>query len=186
MLRKPILPRRERTTVISFANLPYRACVGIMLINKQGLVFIGRRLNLSQKEHISDQYAWQMPQGGIDRGESAIEAAWRELKEETSVENATLLSESPCWYQYDLPQNPNGKPFKGRYRGQTQKWFAFRFEGEDAEINIDEPVAGVRAEFAQWRWEKMAHLPEIVIPFKREVYEEVVEVFKPFSNPIKV
>ncbi len=170
-------------TTLSFdtSELPFRPCVGIMLLNKQGLVFIGRRLQLSRKGEVLDQYAWQMPQGGIDRGENPLDAAKRELLEETGVTSATFLAEASDWYQYDLPQNPAGRSFRGRYRGQTQKWFAFRFEGDDSEINIHEPENGLKAEFSHWRWEKMQRLPDLVIPFKRPVYELVVNTFSYLS-----
>ncbi len=160
------------------ATLPFRPCVGIMLLNAKGLVFIGRRLQLSRKDDSAEPFAWQMPQGGIDRGEEPLEAAERELFEETSVRTATLLAESPKWYQYDLPQDPHGRSFRGRYRGQTQKWFAFRFEGDESEINVHHPANGLKAEFSQWRWEKMDRLPELIIPFKRAVYEQVVDAFR--------
>ncbi len=170
-----------KTSLDDISELPFRPCVGIMLLNKRGLVFIGRRLQLSRKGHVLEQYAWQMPQGGIDRGENPLEAAKRELKEETGVLSTKFLAEAPDWYQYDLPQNPGGRSFRGKYRGQIQKWFAFRFEGDDSEINIHEPADGLKAEFSHWRWEDMNHLPELVIPFKRPVYEQVVNTFSHLS-----
>ena len=170
------------TLLTDVSELPFRPCVGIMLLNKHGLVFIGRRLQLSRKGQVLDQYAWQMPQGGIDKGENPLNAAKRELMEETGVLSASFLAEAPDWYQYDLPQNPGGKSFRGRYRGQTQKWFAFRFEGDDSEINIHEPADGLKAEFSHWRWEKMNRLPDLVIPFKRPVYEQVISTFSHLST----
>jgi putative (di)nucleoside polyphosphate hydrolase len=159
-------------------DLPYRSCVGVMLLNKDGLVFVGRRRTEAGGEHVSDGYAWQMPQGGIDPGEDPYKAALRELYEETSVRSVSLLAEAPDWYSYDLPSMVAGRAWRGRYRGQTQRWFAFRFEGLDSEINILHPGGGHhKPEFDEWRWEEMHRLPELIIPFKRPVYENVVAAF---------
>jgi len=163
----------------NMADLPYRACVGVMLLNRDGLVFIGRRKSESGIEHVADGYAWQMPQGGIDPGENPYTAAVREMYEETSVRSATLLAEAPDWYSYDLPSMVAGRAWRGRYRGQKQRWFAFRFEGDDAEINILKPGGGHhKSEFDEWRWEEMHRLPDLIIPFKRPVYENVVTAFR--------
>jgi putative (di)nucleoside polyphosphate hydrolase len=160
-------------------DLPYRSCVGVMLLNREGRVFVGRRRSESP-EHVADGYAWQMPQGGIDPGEEPYQAALRELYEETSVRSVTLLAEAPDWYSYDLPPMVAGRAWRGRYRGQTQRWFAFRFEGDEGEINIRQPGGGGhKPEFDEWRWEDMRRLPELIIPFKRPVYEKVVETFGP-------
>jgi putative (di)nucleoside polyphosphate hydrolase len=160
-------------------DLPYRSCVGVMLLNREGRVFVGRRRSESP-EHVADGYAWQMPQGGIDPGEEPYQAALRELYEETSVRSVTLLAEAPDWYSYDLPSMVAGRAWRGRYRGQTQRWFAFRFEGDEGEINIRQPGGGGhKPEFDEWRWEDMRRLPELIIPFKRPVYEKVVEAFGP-------
>ncbi len=159
---------------------PYRPCVGVALFNREGLVFVGRRLASAGPEHVEGPYAWQMPQGGIDPGEDPLVAARRELYEETNVSSASLLAEAPHWYSYDLPRDVAGRAWRGRYGGQTQKWFAFRFEGEDDEIDIACP-AGHKPEFDAWRWERLERLPELIIPFKRGVYESVVEVFRPFA-----
>lgn len=155
----------------------YRPCVGIMLINKAGLVFIGRRRNKALREHVAPNHEWQMPQGGIDDQEDAFIAAKRELLEETGVSSVSLLAEASDWFAYDLPQDIAQEAWKGRYKGQRQKWFALRFEGDETEINIDSPPHGLHAEFDAWRWEKMAHLPDLIIPFKRPVYERVVQEF---------
>ncbi|MEP3275894.1 MAG: RNA pyrophosphohydrolase [Stappiaceae bacterium] len=156
--------------------LGYRPCVGIMLINKAGLVWVGKRD--SGKGKTEPEYAWQMPQGGIDKGESPIQAAKRELEEETSVSNISLLAEAPEWLSYDLPSVLNdGKPWRGKFRGQSQKWFAFRFDGADEEINILEPTGGHTPEFSEWRWESAHRLPSLIVPFKRDVYEQIVETF---------
>ena len=162
-------------------DLPYRSCVGVMLLNRDGLVFIGRR-HTESSDSVSDGYAWQMPQGGIDPGEDPYRAALRELYEETSVRSVSLLAEAPEWYAYDLPTMVAGRAWRGRYRGQNQKWFAFRFEGDDSEINIHQPGGGHhRPEFDEWRWEEMHRLPELIIPFKRSVYERVVSAFTPLA-----
>jgi putative (di)nucleoside polyphosphate hydrolase len=159
-------------------ELPYRPCVGIMLINRDGLVFLGRRRSEAGPEHVADGYAWQMPQGGVDPGEDPRAAALRELYEETNVRSASLLAEAPEWYSYDLPAMVAGRAWKGRYRGQTQKWFAFRFTGPDEEIDIRRPGGGRhRPEFEAWRWESMSRLTGLIIPFKRPVYEKVVAAF---------
>ncbi len=169
---------KERSNKSSFAALPYRLCVGIMLINHAGLVFIGRRKKESGEEHVSGTYSWQMPQGGIDPDETPYHAALRELHEETNVQSVELLAEAPDWYSYDLPPIVAGRAWRGRFRGQQQKWFAFRFTGNESEINTIFPADGQqKPEFEEWRWERMERLPELIIPFKRDVYEKVVAAF---------
>ena len=169
---------RKRSHATSMGELPYRPCVGVMLLNRDGLVFLGRRRSEAGPEHVADGYAWQMPQGGIDPGEDPYQAALRELYEETSVRSVSLLAEAPDWYAYDLPAFVAGRAWKGRYRGQTQKWFAFRFLGPDSEIDIFRPGGGRhRPEFDAWRWERMDRLSDLIIPFKRPVYEKVVSAF---------
>jgi len=159
-----------------YEDLPYRACVGMMLINKDGLVLIGRRA--SGIEHVDEAHIWQMPQGGVDPGEDAWEAAKRELYEETSVRSVKKLGEIADWLTYDIPRTVAGRAWTGRYRGQRQKWFAMRFTGKDSEINVKRPGGGGhKAEFVDWRWEPMENLPELIIPFKRLVYERVVNEF---------
>ncbi len=160
----------------------YRPCVGIAVFNREGLVFIGRRKNRRNLDNAAPGYEWQMPQGGIDAGEQPKDAALRELKEETSISSVTMLAEVPQWLSYDLPTDLSRKVMKGRFRGQTQKWFAFRFEGEDSEVNIDTPEGGHRPEFDAWRWERIERLPELIIPFKREVYLTVVDHFRPLAS----
>lgn len=155
----------------------YRPCVGLALFNAQGLVFIGRRANRSQREHVAPGHEWQMPQGGIDPGEQPIEAAYRELREETNVATVSLLAEAPGWLSYDLPREIGKEAWRGRYRGQAQKWFAFRFEGDESEIDILNPIGGHKPEFDAWRWIELAQTPELIIPFKREVYREVARLF---------
>ncbi len=159
----------------------YKPCAGVMLLNRQGLVFLGRRFSKRADQQVIDQqvidHEWQMPQGGIDEGEEPLAAALRELREETNVTSVTVLAEAQEWYSYDLPPTAT-KRWKGKYRGQTQKWFAFRFDGDEAEIDIERPDGGRHEpEFDSWRWEKAALLPELIVPFKREVYERVVQDF---------
>lgn len=155
-------------------HLPYRRCVGIALFNPQGLVFIGKRKG--GPEHTDATHSWQMPQGGIDKGEDPLTAARRELWEETGVTSAELLGEAADWLSYDLPASIIGEAWRGKYRGQTQRWFAFRFTGNASEINIDAP-GGHKPEFTQWRWEHLAATPDLIVPFKRPVYEGVVAAF---------
>ncbi len=159
----------------------YRPCVGVMLLNAQGLAFIGRRKPKGDDDLVADRYEWQMPQGGIDAGEDPFEAALRELFEETNVRSVALLGESRHWLSYDLPSESSMR-WKGKYVGQTQKWFALRFTGDDSEIDIDHPAGGAHPpEFDAWRWEKPALLPELIVPFKRPVYEQIVSEFRDFA-----
>ena len=163
-----------------YEELSYRPCVGMMLLNRAGLVFIGRRTG--GPEHVDAVHTWQMPQGGLDEGEDPYQAALRELHEETSVRSVALLAEAKDWYAYDLPPNVGRRAWKGKYRGQKQKWFALRFLGSDGEIDVLHPPGGHKPEFVEWRWEKMERLAALVIPFKRKVYEQVVKEFSRFSG----
>lgn len=166
------------------ATLSYRPCVGVVLLNRDGLAFIGRRRREAGPEHVDDEHAWQMPQGGIDPGEDPYVAALRELYEETNVRSTSPLGESRDWYAYDLPEPVAGRAWRGRYRGQIQKWFALRFTGREDEIDILRPADGRhRAEFDAWRWEPLDRLPELIIPFKRQVYEKVVADFRHLAVP---
>jgi len=162
-----------------YETLPYRACVGMMVLNRDNHVFIGRRT--SGPEHVDASHSWQMPQGGVDDGEDLYQAALRELQEETSIRSVMKLGEIDDWLSYDIPQRIAGRAWKGRYRGQKQKWFAFRFTGNENEINILQPVGGHKPEFVEWRWEPMRNLPRLIIPFKRQVYEQVVKEFSRFA-----
>lgn len=159
--------------------LPYRPCVGAALFNRDGLVWIGRRADKPNNEGAG--HWWQMPQGGLDEGESPEEAVMRELTEETGVRSARIIGEVPGWLTYDLPEHLIGRAWGGKYRGQKQKWFALRFDGADDEIDIS--GIGHAAEFDLWRWEKLERLPELVIPFKRKVYEQVAEAFRDLAKP---
>jgi putative (di)nucleoside polyphosphate hydrolase len=157
-------------------DLPYRPCVGIMVLNRDGRVFVGRRLG-GGPEPADDVHVWQMPQGGVDGSEEPWDAARRELFEETNIRSIERAGEISEWLSYDLPPDLLGLAWRGKYRGQTQKWFAVRFTGPEREINIAAP-GGHTPEFSAWRWEQMANLPDLVIPFKRKVYERVIAEFK--------
>ena len=158
----------------------YRPCVGLALFNAAGRVFVGRRrLGAGNLRH-----AWQMPQGGIDPGESPFDAALRELYEETNVRSVSLLAETPDWLSYDIPTPLAGLAWKGRYVGQRQKWFDFRFTGEESEIDVERPGGGIhKPEFGSWRWERLERVPALIVPFKRAVYKEVAGQFSRFASP---
>jgi putative (di)nucleoside polyphosphate hydrolase len=169
------------------ATLPYRPCVGLMVINRDGLVWVGRRIGSPPQKALAAANGriggwWQMPQGGIDDGEDAARAAMRELAEETGMRTAQILAESALWYHYDLPPNLVGRAWGGRYRGQRQKWFLMRFTGEDSEIDIfprdHDP------EFDRWRWAAVDELDELIVPFKRDVYAQVVAEFRDKVGPM--
>ncbi|WP_417309497.1 RNA pyrophosphohydrolase [Devosia sp.] len=160
-------------------TMPYRDCVGVTLFNARGEVFIARRIPEDDPEDSSEMGSpWQMPQGGMDKGETPLDTAYRELFEETSVRSVSLLAEAPDWIHYDLPDEALGIALHGKYRGQRQRWFAFRFDGDESEIDVLKPAGGkYKAEFDAWRWEQLAALPELVVPFKRAAYEQVVAAF---------
>ncbi|HTS40610.1 MAG TPA: RNA pyrophosphohydrolase [Xanthobacteraceae bacterium] len=166
--------------MLPFEQLPYRPCVGMMVLNRDGHAFIGRRT--SGPEHVDEVHVWQMPQGGIDEGEDPYPAALRELYEETNIRSVEKLGEISEWLYYDIPREIVGQAWHGKYRGQKQKWFALRFTGNENEIDIANPAGGHEPEFVQWRWEPMKNLPGLIIPFKRKVYERVVEAFAKFAR----
>ncbi len=160
------------------ALMYYRPCVGVVLFNDQGQVWVGKRIN---EPGIGFQYTWQMPQGGIDRGEDPSAAAVRELQEETGATNAEIIREAANWYSYDLPKNMRNPSRKGLFRGQTQKWFALRFKGNDSEFQLD---TYKKPEFSNWKWVNLVEVPELIVPFKRDVYVNVVEEFKDLPERI--
>ncbi|MDP4023061.1 RNA pyrophosphohydrolase [Methylobacterium sp. NEAU 140] len=165
--------------------LPYRPCVGIALISPSGGVFVGRRRADAGPEHVAGPHRWQMPQGGVDPGEDPEAAARRELFEETNVPGHALrfLAEIPEWLPYDLPPAVMKAAWKGRYRGQTQRWFSYGFTGPEALIDVASPGDGAyKAEFDAWRWARFDELPELIVPFKRPVYERVAEAFAPLAT----
>jgi putative (di)nucleoside polyphosphate hydrolase len=153
----------------NIADLPYRPCAGIMLANKDGKVFVGQRLDNRASE------AWQMPQGGIDDGEAAQDAAIRELLEETGIAPhlIDIIAQSREEHFYDLPEELIGKLWKGKYRGQRQIWFLMRFKGDDSDINIET----AHPEFSEWQWISPDQLPQLIVPFKKRLYEAIVAEF---------
>ena len=154
-------------------DLPYRPCVGTMLLDRHGRVFVGRRIDQTVE-------GWQMPQGGIDDGETPAQTALRELKEEIGTDKAVVLRELDEWLCYDLPKHLIGVALHGKYRGQKQKWLALRFTGEDADIDLrtHEP------EFADWKWVSAAELPGLIVPFKRDIYRKVIAAFADLAKPV--
>ncbi len=150
----------------------YRAGVGIMLLDRRGRVFVGRRIDTPGEN-------WQMPQGGIDKGETPRAAALRELKEEAGTDKAEILAESRGWLSYDVPSSLASRLWRGRYRGQRQKWFALRFTGADGDIDLRTH----HPEFDAWKWVTAADLPDLIVPFKRELYRAVLQEFAEFIGP---
>ena len=165
---------------MDMSHLPYRPCVGLMILNRQGLVWIGRRIGTAVKDGTVNW--WQMPQGGIDDGETAEVAALRELTEETGMRSGRIIAASRDWHRYDLPPGLQGISWGGRYRGQTQKWFAIRFTGEDSEIDLT-PPGGHEPEFDAWRWAPIDEVLALIVPFKRVVYDAVIVEFRPLAQP---
>jgi putative (di)nucleoside polyphosphate hydrolase len=158
-------------------GLPYRPCVGVMLVNPEGGVFIGRRADRSGAPEGAGSW-WQMPQGGLDEGEEPETAARRELAEETGVRSISILGRTRHWLVYDLPERLIGVAWEGRYRGQKQLWFVARFEGEESEIDLGAEARN-EPEFDAWRWAALEELPALVVPFKRPVYKAVVAELAP-------
>jgi putative (di)nucleoside polyphosphate hydrolase len=161
-------------------DLPYRPCVGIMVLNPAGLVWIGRRHDAPREPEGPGAW-WQMPQGGIDEQEDPSKAALRELEEETGIRSVAIIAESPRWYTYDLPVHLRPQAWGGRYRGQKQKWFVARFTGSDDEVSLVRP--GHEPEFDAWRWADIGELVRLIVPFKRAVYEELVRDLAHFARP---
>jgi putative (di)nucleoside polyphosphate hydrolase len=150
-------------------DLPYRPAAGVMLVNREGKVWVGQRLD-------STLEAWQMPQGGLDEGEDALEGALRELEEETGIarEKVELIARCPAELTYDLPEDLVGKLWKGKWKGQRQTWFLLRFTGTDADVNL----ATAHPEFRAWKWADPAELPAMIVPFKKQLYQDVLAAFR--------
>ncbi len=157
-------------------DLPYRPNVGAVLFNRGGLVLVARRADLPNAEGAAG--GWQLPQGGMDPGEDPAVAVLREMEEEIGTRNAAILAEHPEWLRYDLPAHLVGVALGGKWRGQAQKWFALRFLGEDAEIRLD---LDPHPEFDAWKWAPLRDIPAMAVPFKRAIYERIVEDFARFG-----
>ena len=152
----------------------YRPCVGMMLVNTEGQVFVADRSDIEEP-------AWQMPQGGIDEGETAEAAAWRELAEEVGTDKAKIVAESKRWLTYDFPADQIKNARKGRYQGQRQKWFLFKFTGADNDIDLD----AHNREFDKWKWVESKLLPDLIVPFKQALYEDVLAEFSEALDQLK-
>ena len=157
---------------INQTDLPYRPCVGLMVLNREGKIFVGKRIDQTIE-------SWQMPQGGIDPGEEPSETALRELGEEIGTTKVEFLREHPEWLTYDLPPQLVGVAWEGRYRGQKLKWFAVRFVGTDADINLKTE----HPEFSDWKWAAIGDLLGLIVPFKREIYAKVIAAFSDLAEP---
>ncbi len=165
---KSLAPKlKKRLEVEMSSDLPYRPCVGIMLFNQDGKVFVGKRIDQSVE-------GWQMPQGGIDKGETPKQAAKRELQEEAGTDKAEIIGEMEDWVTYDLPEHLIGVAFHGKYKGQRQKWFAMRFTGKDTDIDL----TAHEPEFSAFQWVSLDELPGLIVPFKRQTYQQVIAAFK--------
>ena len=149
-----------------FSDLPYRPGVGLMVLSPEGLVFVARRIDMPSE-------AWQMPQGGIDEGETPEQAALREFREEVGTDKVEIIAESERWLSYDLPEELLPRLWGGRFRGQNQKWFLVRFTGTDDDIDI----ATENPEFLDWKWVELETIPDLIVPFKRRLYEDLVAEF---------
>ncbi len=161
----------ENINVSRYIDLPYRRGVGVMILNSKKKVFVGKRIDTKNN-------AWQMPQGGIDEDETVLEAGIRELFEETNIQNIEVLAETQNWLYYDLPEFLIGRLWGGKYRGQKQKWILVKFTGSDDEINIDKR----NQEFKQWKWIEVEELPEVVVSFKKQLYNYVIQEFAPIIS----
>ena len=156
-------------TVTYGEGIRYRKGVGMMLLDRQGRVFVAKRIDTSSE-------AWQMPQGGIDEGEEPRATALRELQEEIGTDQVTFIAESRGWFHYDLPPELAKVIWAGYYRGQVQKWFLLRFDGSDSDINI----LTEKPEFCEWRWAEAQSLPDLIVPFKRQLYCDLLEEFREY------
>jgi len=150
-------------------KLPYRSCVGLMLLNEKKQVFVARRID-------QEIESWQMPQGGIDDGENPLDAAFREMKEEIGTDQADVIAEAPDWLTYDLPSHLIGKALKGKFRGQKQRWFLLNYTGTDPDINLDTE----HPEFDAWRWVPPTETVDLIVDFKRPLYRNVIDAFRAY------
>ena len=166
------------------SELPLRPCVGVMVLHPDGRVWMGHRPRKERDElpEATDR-RWQMPQGGIDDGEDPLRAARRELWEETGIETVTLLDRTEDWLAYELPPELVGVALKGKYRGQRQLWFVFRFDGSENEINIAEPPDGSHPEFDRWEWVPVERIAERIVAFKEPIYRELIRRFAHHAAP---
>ena len=162
-----------------FKALPYRKGVGAVIFNNYGLVWLGRRI--SDPTNKITKY-WQMPQGGIDNNETPEIAVLREVKEETGTGRVEIIDQVNSWIEYDLPEDLMGVAWNGKFRGQKQLWFALRFTGNDSDFNL---TAAQNPEFLEWRWAGLLSLPELIVPFKRNLYIQIVSEFKLWPEKIK-
>ncbi|BAE49105.1 RNA pyrophosphohydrolase [Paramagnetospirillum magneticum] len=162
---------KKHKTPLPYDQRPYRPGIGLVLLNAQGLAFVAQRIDTPGN-------AWQFPQGGIDEGEDPRDTALREMEEEIGTNKAEIIAESADWISYDLPPAIADKSWKGRFRGQTQKWFCARFTGTDGDINLETE----HPEFESWRWMALDEVPALIIPFKRVLYDKVVAEFLPLAR----
>jgi putative (di)nucleoside polyphosphate hydrolase len=178
------MPKKSKLiTPVDRESLPYRPCVGVALFNAEGLVFVGDRIKQTADGSFGE-FNWQMPQGGIDKGEEPHTAAFRELREETGVapEKAEIIGEIDRWLTYDLPDDLIGHALKGKFRGQKQRWFAMRFLGTDADIDI---AADAHQEFSEWKWVPLAQTVDLIVPFKQDIYREIASAFTPLAAKLQ-
>lgn len=162
---------KKKSPGLAYEDRPYRPGIGLVLLNPAGLVFVAQRIDTPGN-------SWQFPQGGIDEGEDPRQTALREMEEEIGTSKAEILAESADWLAYDLPPEVADKSWKGRFRGQKQKWFCARFTGLDSDINL----ATKHPEFCRWQWMDLAVVPTLIIPFKRPLYDQVVAEFLPIAQ----
>lgn len=167
------------------SDLPYRLCVGIIVFNKQGRVWVGRRLIYKGTSKVTDLGNWQFPQGGVAEDESLETAARRELYEETCIKDLEPIAAYPTALFYDFPSELSDTPIAQKYRGQKQYWFAYLFTGDDSEISISDVPSGNHPEFSEWRWESIEKTVDLIVEFKKDIYKKLVEFYTPFKTKVK-